>query len=159
MTETIVERIAGIANGDVEIYVNGFLVESFSVAELIAELAGAEIGRRLHGKVFALPEDATPEYFAGYKAGLAAAIRAAGEGEEDNLATNRAELAVIESNLKHVQELITRFLEQPADRTLHTDRAGRRWHVLERGDGTVSIYYTRDGKTTHYVVYDDMDHA
>ncbi len=45
------------------------------------------------------------------------------------------------------------------DRTLHLafDRAGRTWRVLEREDGSLSVYYSVDADPTHYVVFDTLD--
>lgn len=44
-------------------------------------------------------------------------------------------------------------------RTLHiaTDTEGRTWRVLQREDGSLSVYYTRPGGPTHWVVYDTLD--
>lgn len=44
-------------------------------------------------------------------------------------------------------------------RTLHvaTDRHGRTWRLLEREDGSFSIYYTQDEKPGHHVLYDSLD--
>ena len=33
----------------------------------------------------------------------------------------------------------------------------RTWHLMERDDGSVSLYYVRPGNATHHVVYDTLD--
>ena len=33
------------------------------------------------------------------------------------------------------------------------------WHLLERSDGSVSVYYTGDGSGSHFVVWDSLDEA
>lgn len=38
-----------------------------------------------------------------------------------------------------------------------TDRHNRWWHVAERKDGTVYIYYTRPGNACHFIVWDEKD--
>jgi len=38
-----------------------------------------------------------------------------------------------------------------------TDEKGRTWWMMQREDGSVSVYYTRDGIGIHWVVYDDLD--
>lgn len=37
------------------------------------------------------------------------------------------------------------------------DSKGREWHVFEREDGSVTVYYTRKGKAVYYVVYDSLN--
>jgi hypothetical protein len=45
------------------------------------------------------------------------------------------------------------------DRHLHVaaDRAGRTWRVLEREDGSFSVYYTTADSPAHHVLYDSLD--
>lgn len=45
------------------------------------------------------------------------------------------------------------------DRTLHVavDRHDRTWRILEREDGSFSIYYTKDTSPAHFVIYDSLD--
>ena len=33
----------------------------------------------------------------------------------------------------------------------------RTWHLMERDDGSVSLYYVKPDNSTHYVVYDTLD--
>ena len=39
------------------------------------------------------------------------------------------------------------------------DWQGREFHLMEREDGSVSIYYTQEGDPAHYVVWDSLDEA
>jgi hypothetical protein len=38
------------------------------------------------------------------------------------------------------------------------DSQGRKWEVMEREDGSVVCYYTREGNPAHWVVWDSVDH-
>lgn len=42
-------------------------------------------------------------------------------------------------------------------RVLFTDSQGRDYHVIERGDGSISFYYTRFDSPAHFVLYDSLD--
>ena len=37
------------------------------------------------------------------------------------------------------------------------DSQGREWHVYEREDGSITVYYTRGQEPVHYVVWDSLD--
>lgn len=37
------------------------------------------------------------------------------------------------------------------------DSKGREWHVFEREDGSITVYYTRKGEAVHYVVFDSLN--
>lgn len=37
------------------------------------------------------------------------------------------------------------------------DSQGRKWEVMEREDGSVVCYYTREGDSAHWVVWDSLD--
>jgi desulfoferrodoxin (superoxide reductase-like protein) len=43
--------------------------------------------------------------------------------------------------------------------SIEIDGNGRRWHVFEREDGSVTIYYTRPGTPAHFVVWDSLEAA
>lgn len=45
----------------------------------------------------------------------------------------------------------------PPRRVLFTDSDGRDYHIIERGDGSVCVYYTRFGNPAHYVVFDTLN--
>lgn len=40
-----------------------------------------------------------------------------------------------------------------------TDSQGRTWHVLERDEGSIAIYYTRGNQDMQFVVYDTLNTA
>ena len=37
------------------------------------------------------------------------------------------------------------------------DSQGRKWETMEREDGSVVCYYTREGDSAHWVVWDSLD--
>lgn len=37
------------------------------------------------------------------------------------------------------------------------DSQGREWHVYEREDGSITVYYTRGQEAVHHVVWDSLD--
>jgi hypothetical protein len=37
------------------------------------------------------------------------------------------------------------------------DSQGRKWEVMERPDGSVVCYYTRESESAHWVVWDSLD--
>lgn len=39
------------------------------------------------------------------------------------------------------------------------DSQGRKWEVMEREDGSVVCYYTREGESAHWIVWDSLDAA
>jgi hypothetical protein len=39
----------------------------------------------------------------------------------------------------------------------YPDSSGRTWHVFEREDNSVVIYYTKQDDPAHYVVFDTLD--
>jgi hypothetical protein len=41
--------------------------------------------------------------------------------------------------------------------TFYAERNKRKWHVLERRDGSTSVYYTLADRLGQYVVYDSLD--
>lgn len=40
---------------------------------------------------------------------------------------------------------------------MYTDKNGRTWHIMERDDGSICVYYTRSNYPAHFVVYDTDD--
>ena len=38
-----------------------------------------------------------------------------------------------------------------------TDSQGRTWHVMERDDGSICVYYTLPDTAVHFVVYDSLN--
>lgn len=40
---------------------------------------------------------------------------------------------------------------------MYTDKQGRTWYIMERDDGSISIYYTQPNVDLHFVVYDTLD--
>ena len=40
---------------------------------------------------------------------------------------------------------------------MYTDKQNRTWHIMERDDGSICIYYTYSDLPCHFVVYDTDD--
>ena len=77
------------------------------------------------------------------------------------------------ANIVDRESLICRFFITPAEvaqlaeemekadnakriTPIKTDGKGREWFLLEREDGSVSIYWTNDDSPGHYVAFDDL---
>lgn len=41
---------------------------------------------------------------------------------------------------------------------MFTDSNNRTWHIIERDDDSIVVYYTRPYVPVHFVVYDSLDH-
>lgn len=51
----------------------------------------------------------------------------------------------------------SRWADCPKERCHTVDSQGRKWEVMEREDGSVVCYYTREGDSAHWVVWDSPD--
>ena len=60
--------------------------------------------------------------------------------------------------MSHLTDAVAKLADGDAEKQprcgLYTDRQGRTWHIMERESGSISIYYTVQTDSCHWVVWE-----